>query len=87
MKCNCSTKDAYHLNGVLVWRRILRRRTTGIPPQSTTPISTDGGGLGLIGSATMTQVLGGILLGGLSDTNGSGQAAAELSCISPAPRY
>lgn len=58
-------EEAYHPNGALAWRRILRRRTTDVAPHASTQGRTDSGGLGLIGSAIMSQVFGGILLGGL----------------------
>ena len=58
-------EEAYHANGALAWRRILRRRTTDVTPTASTPAATRGGGLGLIGSAVMSQLFGAILLGGL----------------------
>lgn len=55
-------EEAYHADGSLRWRRILRRRTTDLLPATPElPLSLGrrvaGQGLGLFGSAVVAQVL------------------------------
>lgn len=78
------TEEAYHADGSLRWRRILRRRTTDVPPASPSqaPARVAGRtrpGLGLFGASVVAQVafwihLGAALLG--HEQLGSGRGGA-----------
>lgn len=58
-------EEAYYPDGMLAWRRILRRRTTDVAPRSTASAGSGSTDPGLIGSAVMVQVFAAILIGGL----------------------
>jgi hypothetical protein len=82
-------EEEFHADGSLRWRRILRRRTTDLPPASSRQAPargsrTSGPGLGIVAASVVTQVvfwthMGAIMLGHEQLGPGRGGAVGFLA--------